>query len=207
MRNRFAMYLAHTINTMGSTFKAQYNTVSSGVLEYRIFDYKYYQVKGFEKVQPLIFVLIDKKGSQGAKGYTNEKQKEKDFLLFLKYVRSYSGYVDDYTQNLNNLHWVIIKIPERFIPAYDHWLKGEYSKMYSPSDLKEIKIFQIHQGEISKRYLVLTKHPTAIDQLKQVIQARFGTNHFPENPDEYDIRPVWKEEIYNFEETALKLIQ
>ncbi len=208
MRGRFKLYMSPVINTFGDTFLKMFGPVINSVVKYSIVDYKYAMVNGFEKVQPLLFILIDRNGLKKEDGsYINKIQAEKNFLEYIKYVRKFGGYVDDYAENLSNLQWVVLEIPKRFKESYSHWLKGEYSKMYSKKELQEMKIYQIHKGEISPLYLILTKHPEALSNFKKVLEISYGVNQYPDNPNEYDIPPIWKDEIHNYQDDSLKLIK
>jgi len=66
------------------------------------------------------------------------RYKTKLLQEFLNWIKSKSFYLNDYPfGNINTsvFHMVVIKFPEKFDNAYNRFLKGEYSKMYSPQEL------------------------------------------------------------------------
>lgn len=129
--------------------------------------------------------------------------------------RNIRYYVDEYPLNLDNSYMVVLSVPEEFEKSYQHFLKGEYSKMYTKPRLERIKIRPILNGELNETYLVLTKDPLAYDDYCKVIQIIYKSNHFPNKEDvtEFDIPPRINQEVFNFrnniewvkENTPLKL--
>lgn len=109
-------------------------------------------------------------------------------------------YVDEYPLNLEDKYMMVLGVPEEFQSSYQHFLKGEYSKMYSKLQLEKIKIRQILNGNINGTYLVLTKNHAAYEEYCQVIQAIYKSNNFPDKKDvqEFDIPPRINQEVFNF---------
>jgi len=88
-----------------------------------------------------------------------------------------------------------IKIPDRFKHAYDMFLKGRYSSMYTEEELQ--KIFPTQSK--TEIFLILNKNEMAITHFIDIIAQEFGTELTYEeakNFDEYDIPPKLEEETY-----------
>lgn len=114
--------------------------------------------------------------------------------------RNIRYYMDEYPLNLDNNYVVVLGVPEEFEKSYQHFLKGEYSKMYTKPQLEKIKIRPILNGELNETYLVLTKDPLAYDDYCKVIQIIYKSTNFPDKKDvqEFDIPPRINQEVFNF---------
>ena len=141
--------------------------------------------------------------------YYKSTKKEFQSYLFLQFktnqklidcCRQIRYYVDEYPLNLEDKYVVVLSIPEEFQGSYQYFLKGQYSKMYTKSQLERIKIRQILNGDLNKTYLVLTKNPAAYEEYCQVIKTLYKSEHYPDKKDveEFDIPPRINQEVFNF---------
>lgn len=141
--------------------------------------------------------------------YYKSKKKEFQSYLFLQFktnqklidcCRQIRYYVDEYPLNLEDKYVVVLSIPEEFKESYQYFLKGQYSKMYTKSQLERIKVRQILNGNINGTYLVLTKNPAAYEEYCQVIKTLYKSEHYPdkEKVEEFDIPPRINQEVFNF---------
>lgn len=141
--------------------------------------------------------------------YYKSTKKQFQSYLFLQFrtnqklidcCRQIRYYVDEYPLNLEDKYVVVLSVPEEFEKSYQHFLMGQYSKMYSKSQLEKIKVRQILNGNINGTYLVLTKNPAAYEEYCQVIKALYKSSHYPdkENVEEFDIPPRINQEVINF---------
>ena len=141
--------------------------------------------------------------------YYKSTKKSFQSYLFLqfktnqKFIECYRGiryYVDEYPANLEDKYMVVLSVPEEFQSSYQHFLKGEYSKMYSKPQLEKIKIRQILNGNINGTYLVLTKNQVAYEEYCKILNTIYKTDHYPpiEEVKEFDIPPRINQEVFNF---------
>ena len=141
--------------------------------------------------------------------YYKSTKKQFQSYLFLQFktnqklidcCRQIRYYVDEYPLNLEDKYIAVLSVPEEFQESYQHFLKGQYSKMYTKSQLERIKVRQILNGNINGTYLVLTKNPAAYEEYCQVIKALYKSSHYPDKKDveEFDIPPRINQEVFNF---------
>lgn len=87
------------------------------------------------------------------------------------------------------------KIPERFYGAYDSFLLGKYSKMYSNNELNELFIHNRTDKGLNWKHMVLTRNkeyiPSFIEQLKKsnLVSNSFNPNQEWLDNTELDIPP------------------
>lgn len=183
--NRTHLYLGNVLNTYPKTFINEFNHSVDSLEAFYIFDLAYYKAKKWEEPKTILFL---------------QYKKSKKLGTFLKYLRKFRGYVDDYSLDLKNKIGVIIEIPEQFHKSVNPFLKGEYSKMYTESELNKIGIHPIHRGVVNTIYLICTHDPLALDHYKEAIYQVYNTRVTPDNPNEYDIPPRIDMECINWEE-------
>lgn len=127
-------------------------------------------------------------------------------------ARKLKWYHDEYPFDLTKDYILVLKVRPEFQKSFDHFLRGEYSKMYTPQQLTQLRIPQIINGKINMIYCILTKHRLGIDHYKETIRKAYyemvddkgniiktgdPTNHIPDDPDEYDIPPRIRMEFLN----------
>ena len=191
--NRTLRYLGPILNTYPKLFKESLNKTKFNMA---ICDALYYKAtkKSFQKY---LFIQFR---------YNQE---------LINICRGLKLYVDDYPLDLNNNYVVVLDIPPEYESAYDFFLKGQYSKMYSESELEKLKVRQILNGQLNNTYLVLTHNDLAYDEYCKVILELYKTNSIPDKESvlEFDIPPQINKEVFNHrgniewvkENTPLKL--
>jgi len=173
MFNRTRCYMQYVLNTYPTVFKKELSKVK---FEMYVGDTHYYKTRPFEN---LIFLKVPYNTS------------------LIKATRDIKLYHDEYPFDLTSEYVLVFKIPEEYQQSYEHFLKGEYSKMYSKKQITELKIPQIVNGNINDIYCILTKNKMAMDSYKRVIKEVYGTTDVTEDPDEYDIPPRIRKEFLN----------
>lgn len=84
-------------------------------------------------------------------------------------------YIDSYPYSLTkkDLIFVVYKIPRPLHKAYDRFLEGNFSKMYTLYDLNRYQITEKVRGAYNNLYAVLTKNT----EFKPVFQARISKEY------------------------------
>lgn len=136
----------------------------------------------------VIYFMIDKKYQPYA------------YEDFIKFIRTQEYYAGDYCPDANFLttrrHMVVLRVPEDFYRAYDYFLKGEYSKMYSE---EQAKVLFLDSGKHIE-YGVLTKSEESLKPFLEVIDKEFKVKTKPADfrDAERDLPLRKKEEIFNY---------
>ena len=142
-------------------------------------------IKSNIKFEKHIFVLV------------NTAQNLATFEKFQLWIRDQPMYEDDYAyDNLltGNLHMFVIKLPEKYYDTFETFKRGEYSKMYSYTDLVN---FFARQPE-TKQVLV-KDHKYKLEFSKQ-LKVQYDVDIKPEEIDdnyEFDLPPEKIDEIFN----------
>ncbi len=124
--------------------------------------------------------------------------KSENFNDFLTWIRKQSYYEKDYAfDNIKNgdKHMVIVRIPKRYKYSYNAFVKGEYSKMYSEQDMRNL----FNTGDT--RLPVLTKSDNAMKKFVSKINADYNTEfEFGElaGECEYPINENINNETFNY---------
>jgi len=101
---------------------------------------------------------------------------------------------------------ITMKVPPQFEHAYNMFIGGHYSSMYTKEELLQIFPTQ-SKTEI---FLILTKNEMAITHLMDIIAQEFGTDLNYEDAKtfkEYDIPPKTAEEVYNCKKPKSKFLK
>lgn len=183
--NRTHLYLSNVLNTYPNTFINEFNKSINSLRAFYIFDLAYYKAKKWEKPDTILFL---------------EYQKGKELGTFLRFLRKFKGYRDDYSIDLKSRVGVILDIPDEFKKSLVPFLNGEYSKMYTEKELTKIGIYPIKQGTVNTVYLVCTHNPQALDHYKEAVYQVYRSTRTPDVPNEYDIPPRIDMECLNWEE-------
>ena len=173
MINRTKCYLQPILNTYPNLFKTE---LVKHDFDIYVGDMHYYRTRDFDR---LLFL----------KSLYN-----KDLV---KVSREIKWFHDEYPFDLKDQYILVFRIPEDYYHSYDHFLKGEYSKMYSKKQLNETRIPQILNGKMNAIYCVLTHNVLAYPSYKKAIEETYGSTDIPENPEEYDIPPRLRREFLN----------
>lgn len=213
--NRTKRYLFPIVNTFGSTFIKQLNSltnytngypITQSILSITFSDLLYCRAKQFtsEEIRnnPYLFIVFDTLGTYNVDKdlHMNVKEGKKRFGDFLKYIRTNKYYNDDYWFS-SNQHCIVFSI-DKYHDAYKYFLLCKYSKMYSLIDVENVKITKsIFQG--GKEYynidyaVLVSEEKVGTINLKKVIYESFGTEDIPDSPLEYDIPWFTQEEVLN----------
>lgn len=144
-----------------------------------------------------IYVLIDIK---------YQPRMVDEFINYLEYQEYFKGsYCPDSDINSRKL-MVIIEIPKQFENAYDMFLRGSYSKMYTSEELNILYSTVIdndnlndHQLTLKKDYDILLKSSLVIDEFVKKLNIEFNTVVSPEDFIDSEVElPLKKvQEIFN----------
>ena len=132
-----------------------------------------------------LFIMIDK--------LSYEKLSED----FLRYVRYQTYYKYDYAIG-NRKHMIVLSIPEIFEDAYDQFMEGRYSMMFSQENVKLL----FSSSERKEEYGILMKEEETRKKFIKKVNEEFGTSvqTFDTFLKEYEFPPNMKEEIFNYQE-------
>ena len=110
-----------------------------------------------------IYILCDKLGNKPA------------FDEFLDWIKYQDCYVADYCPDSEILksrkHVIIVKIPEIYNDAYDHFLKGNFSLMYLEEDLKLL----FSNPQKKKEYDILSRNSEIVEEFVKEVNKEFKT--------------------------------
>lgn len=121
------------------------------------------------------------------------------FDEFLDWIKYQDAYIADYCPDSEILksrkHVIIIKIPEVYNDAYDHFLKGNFSLMYLD---EELKLLFSNPGK-KKEYDILSREPKIIEEFVKEVNKEFKTNAIVDDFKNAELElPLKKtEEIFN----------
>lgn len=184
--NRTLKYLVPALNYYGPTLKTKLNLVFK--LAFGIHDSL---LEGsYLQGQKNIFILVDKLVRPDL--YQN----------FMDWVKHQEYYVTDYAydsilEHNSRKQMIVLAFPSKLYDAYDKFLLGKYSLMYTK---KEIQEYFGDENKAGARH-VLTKSVFAKNQFKTQIKQTFGTEleekDFRQGSWEFDLPPNSEEEFFN----------
>lgn len=138
--------------------------------------------------QPLLYILLDKELSRMY------------FTEFVNWLKSQPYYVTDYVSSpdlSSRKHMVVLRIPELYYNAYQAFMSGKYSEMYT-EEQKNVLFREHHRKEALK---VLDKtHDALLDYVNKV-NSIFEHNLTPkeaEEHNEYEFPLIPQHEIFNY---------
>lgn len=184
--NRTLKYLVPALNFYGPTLKTKLNLVFK--LAFGIYDSL---LEGTHlEGQKNIYILVDK--LVRADLYQN----------FMDWIKHQEYYVTDYAydsilEHNSRKQMIVLAFPPTLADAYDKFLLGKYSLMYTKKEIQE------YFGEENKAGAkhVLTKTHFAKSQFKIQIKETFGTDlevkDFLQGSWEFDLPPNSEEEFFN----------
>jgi len=132
-----------------------------------------------------IFILIDT--------FAN-KRKSEDLIYWIRYQ---DYYIYDYIADMEGRgHMIILDFPRKYKNAYDKFLEGKYSEMFTKEEI--LKLFK----EDSKEYKVLTKNklllPDFTNKLRKIFDLKNLSDRDLEDSElELPYTMNLKEEIFN----------
>lgn len=144
-----------------------------------------------------IFLLVDAKASVV------------NFHETLEWLREHPAYEDDYAYDNvydGRLHMIVIKIPNNRIETFEKFKCGQFSKMYTPEDIKKFFTYHGKDQEGMKMYqniqkVLIHEHNYKIEFAKQIQQEFHIPEHYSPNeidPNaEFDFPILLQEEFFN----------
>ena len=203
LNNTFAL-LAPIVNCFSNELKNSVYGMSA--LCWGVGDCHYSTIHKKEKLDAFLFLLVDRCGKwlNDKKRYENLKLSKKEFSKNMKLIRNDPHYVTDYSWNyLDNRHMIVFKIPKKYLKAFDKFLLGEYSKMYSDHDIEVLKI-----ANTKMRISIVKKDKEFIPFFEKGLNNYYGTNvELDEDFDgELALPFIPKREVFNWEDEFKFLI-
>lgn len=185
-KNRTLLFLVPALNYYGPTLKTKLNLVFK--LAFGIQDSL---IEGtYLEGQKNIYILVDKLVRPDL--YQN----------FMDWIKHQEYYVTDYAydsilENNSRKQMIVIAFPPELGDAYDKFLLGKYSLMYTKN---EINTFFGDENKAAARH-ILCKTVFAKNQFKLLVRETFGTileeQDFLVGSWEYDLPPNSEEEFFN----------
>lgn len=165
--NPTARFLTPILNTFTSTFLQHFQLVRGHLLGFAVGDLCYDKAK--KRVHKyLLFTAFSVNGIYDVKKkrFLNTKAGRQVFKSFVEFLKKTRYYYDDYIYD-DNIHVVIISLPEEYNTTYDNFIQGIYSKMYKDNQIK--MLFQ-DKGNIA----VLKKLPEYREVFKEKVKRQFS---------------------------------
>lgn len=186
--NKTWKYLLPCLKEYGITFKSKYDSLFK--LAVGVFD-NVLEGTDFEN-EKLLFVLIDK------------KYRPKITYNIMDYMRNQPFTVCDYAFDdleEGRKHMFVFRIPEKYYTAYDEFINGRYSRMYSPEEIQ-----YLFPEEGSEARQVFDRTDEAIQNFIGKVKNSFGTTITKKDLVGAEIDfPIEKfKEIFNYKEELVK---
>ena len=180
------------------------NIKNNNIVAFGIQDYGIHKTDGLRKIEPSIYMLFNVNGHKKYGHYLNINKSRIQFSKSLEYFQKHLSYKTDYCYDSNrngHFHVIVLNLP--FPEKFQHWLKGEYSKMYSEKEMQNWFIqFQNNKDKkiLTDQWAVLTHDKSYFPTFKQQVLEEFGTRLSDDNLQmEYDFPPLWKNEILRYD--------
>lgn len=167
--NKTSTYLLPILTLYGKEMLEMFAQLYILILKIGIYDVQYLNVK--QPAFPCFFILLENK---------------KQLRQVLKKLRFSEYYIDDYIySHITNTqeHVLVLKVHEKFTKAYEAFIQGKFSEMYSA---EEIALLNIQKDKTNKLYRVLTKDRTLLPEFQTALNAEFGTNVVIDDDRELD---------------------
>ena len=184
--NRTVRYLVPGLGFYGPTLKTKLNLVFK--LAFGIHDTL---LEGSHlEGQKNIYILVDK------------LVRPELFQNFMDWVKHQEYYVTDYVydsilENHSRKHMIVLAYPPSMEDAYDKFLLGNYSKMYTR---QEITSYFAEESKLETRQVLMktvhAKH-RFIYSVKETFDTQLEEQDFLTGSWEYDFPPNTKEEFFN----------
>lgn len=200
--NRTWKYLYPCLNAYGKTLKNYLNSffkLGVGIKDCNIDSIE----------ERSLYILIDAKISSPHIIPAEYRERLEKFLEWVRYQPFYkTDYVYEGIRN-SEKHMLVIKFPSVYYKAYDKFLLGEYSKMFTSqeietlfsfSTLKDKKIETLVNSRKKDTRNILTKHANNRGIFLKKLNEEFNTDLTLEDIEEHelDFPPVEEEETFNF---------
>lgn len=199
--NRTVFYLAPIINAMSTQLSRRINFNSA--IAWGINDLVYLEHK--EKHHYAIFILFRPLGHSPF--HADRQRSTQGFQQFLRWVRQQTFFIDDYIYNLRGerLHMVTLKVNRTWKKAYNQFLDGHFSQMYSRRDLHKVQIRPMTRlGKRNAVYEVLTKAERYHEVFEEEVNTLFASNVMMEKGVEYDAHELTRMfEVFNSDQPGI----
>lgn len=186
-QNKTWRFLCPCLLKYGDKFKEKFNLISKiavGIYDHNIKTYNL-------PIGKAIFLLVD----------TTENNKY--YKDFLDYINTKPYFIGLYNYN-NGLYYInqsrcsiiILKVPDNYDKAYDKFLEGKYSNMYTEEDLHNIFFIK---KEKQREYNILCRSIKALNNFTKQVNKEFNTKATTSSliKNEYELPLKLDEEIFN----------
>lgn len=142
--------------------------------------------------EPLIYILLDKELSR------------KYFTEFINWLKGQDYFVKDYVSSpdlSSRKHMIILRIPKLYHNAYQAFMNGRYSEMYTEE--QKVLLFKEHHRQKALKVIDKT-HDALLDYVQQ-INAIFEHDLTPaqaKEHSEYAFPLIPQHEIFNYSGTV-----
>lgn len=181
--NKTWKYLLPCLRGHGDTFVSKYNPVFK--LAVGIHDTLVDGSPMFKDLR-VIFLMCDK------------KHQERKFEEFLNWISYQDYYKTDYCPSADlasRKHVIVLTIPEEYIDAYDYFLQGKYSLMYTQKQIDFLFSNPTRKNEKD----ILMRNSNVFIPFMEKVREEFGINPNPKDfiSSEYELPLKRNEEIFN----------
>lgn len=189
--NRTRSYFVFIFKTFGTVFYNALIRERFSIINLYIRDHQYEQEQGFNHLeQPKIYLRL-------------RVESIKDQQDLYAQLRSNRYFRDQYTyQVLPPDQVFVFELPAEYWPTYFAFLKGAYSRMYSPTQLSRIGLKRMVDGKMGVVYCVLHGLPDRYDFYQNMVQKHYNVDpaFIPkvEELREYDVLWEKKHEILHY---------
>jgi len=183
VENKTIKYLLPSLKYLGNDFKAKFNLIHP--LAFGVHDVLL-DGTHFEG-QKLIYILIDK------------LVKPNSFNSFLSWIKLQPFYALDYAfdnMQTGRMHMVAISYPEKLADAYDKFIQGKYSKMYSK---EEVNLFFTENREAARNIINKTDDTgrVHVNNLNHMYNSNITLKDLLHEGGEHDFPPQKHKEVFN----------
>lgn len=172
IENRVRRYIVRILKTYHKTFYGNMCQLWPDILGMYVWDEDYFKVRNLS-FMPYIFMEI--------------KINRNNVEIWKEVLKS-SHVIDNYVTS--NGAMLVIRVEPVWLPAYKRFLRSEYSKMYSPGDLKKVGLVPISEGKPGVVHGIVTKNNIGLLAFHNIVTSTYGvsvsTGDIADSP-EYDL--------------------
>lgn len=189
--NRTRSYFVFIFKTFGTAFYESLGRERFSIINLYIRDHQYEREQGFNHLEePKIYLRL-------------RVAMIKDQQDLFARLHSSRYFRDQYTYQVVPTDEILVfDLPAEYRHTYFAFLKGAYSRMYSPTQLRQIGLKRIVDGKIGVVYCVLHGLPDRYDFYQNMVQKHYNVDpaFIPkvEELREYDVLWEKKHEILHY---------